>query len=53
MERKMGKIKTTQAIENKAKKKDLFANKLATVLLVQSKLLPSSALGIKDLNDKI
>lgn len=35
------------------KKKDLFTTKLATTLLVQSKLLPPSVLGIKDLKSKI
>lgn len=35
------------------KKKALFTKKLATVLLVQTKLLPPSALGIKDLNNKL
>ncbi len=34
-------------------KKNLFSAKLATLLLVQSKLLPPSALGIKDLKNKI
>lgn len=52
MERKMGKIKGTQITENNTKKKNLFANKLATLLLVQSKLLPPSALGLKNLEDK-
>lgn len=35
------------------KKKAVFSNKLATILLVQSKLLPSSAIGVKDLKKKI
>lgn len=35
------------------KKKDLFTKKLATVLLVQSKQLPPSVLGIRNLDDKI
>lgn len=34
-------------------KKNLFSARLATLLLVQSKLLPPSALGIKDLKNKI
>ncbi len=45
----MGKIK-------KVKKKgtqDFFTNKLATLLLVQSKLLPPEAIGLKELDDKI
>ncbi len=35
------------------KKKAQFTKKLATVLLVQTKLLPPSTLGIKNLKDKI
>lgn len=35
----------------KGKRKVLFAQKFATLLLVQSKLLPASALGIKDLKE--
>lgn len=35
------------------KKKDFFGQKLATLLLVQIKLLPPSALGIKDLKSNI
>lgn len=35
------------------KKKAVFTKRLATVLLVQSKLLPPSVLGVKDLKDKI
>lgn len=44
-----------QECQNKTfnKKKTLFTKKLATVLLVQTKLLPPSALGIKDLNNKL
>lgn len=42
-----------QVLVEKKKKSNLFANRLATILLVQSKLLPTSALGIKDLKDKI
>lgn len=36
-----------------AKDREVFTNRLATVFLVQSKLLPASVLGIKDLNGKI
>jgi hypothetical protein len=35
------------------KQKSLFTTRLATLLLVQNKLLPSSVLGIKDLKSKI
>lgn len=35
------------------KQNGVFTNRLATILLVQSKLLPPSALGIKDLKSKI
>lgn len=35
------------------KKKALFSKKLATILLVQTKLLPSSVLGVKDLKSNI
>ncbi len=45
----MGRIKNRPSND----KRDLFANKLATLLLVQTKLLPSSALGIKDLSKKL
>lgn len=35
------------------KKKVLFTKKLATILLVQTKLLPPSTLGVRDLKNKI
>lgn len=35
------------------KRNDLFQKKLATLLLVQAKLLPPTVLGIKDLKNKI
>lgn len=39
--------------QNKPRKAQSFANRLATILLVQTKLLPPSALGVKDLKNKI
>jgi len=35
------------------KDRELFTGRLATILLVQSKLLPPSVLGVKDLKSKI
>lgn len=46
----MGKVKK---VLNNRKKNELFSNRLATLLLVQSKLLPPSVLGVKDLKNKI
>lgn len=41
------------AIEKYKKKNELFLNRFSTILLVQSKLLPPSALGIKDPKNKL
>lgn len=50
----MGKVtKISPQTDNKSKQKKLLADRLATILLVQTKLLPPSVLGIKDLKDKI
>lgn len=35
------------------KKNELFLNRFSTILLVQSRLLPPSVLGIKDPKDKL
>lgn len=43
----------TKQKPDKNKQEELFQRRLATILLVQSKLLPPSVLGLKDLNDKI
>jgi hypothetical protein len=44
-------MKRISPISNPRKKNELFMNRLATILLVQSKLLPPSALGIKEQNN--
>lgn len=41
------------SVIDSCKRNSLFTNRLATILLVQTKLLPPSALGVKDLKDKI
>lgn len=43
--------KSTFNRSKNSKKNNLFLNRFATILLVQSKLLPPSALGIKDQNN--
>jgi hypothetical protein len=40
-------------VSNHSKKNELFLNRFSIILLVQSKLLPPSALGIKDLKNKL
>ena len=44
-------LKSSPKKKLKPKTERVFAIKLATVLLVQSKLLPPAALGIKDIKD--
>lgn len=46
------KVASSNTSKNK-KKANLFIDRLATILLVQTKLLPPATLGIKDLKDKI
>lgn len=47
--------KCNEDIFNKRLRKgrELFTNRLATILLVQTKLLPPSVLGVKDLKNNI
>jgi hypothetical protein len=47
---RMEKVKNISSLK---KTNELFLNRFSTILLVQSKLLPSSVLGIKDPADRL
>ena len=46
-------MREEKKVLNYRKKNELFLNRFATILLVQSKLLPPTVLGVKDLKSNI
>ena len=51
--KKRNRMEEVKKISSPEKTKELFLNRFSTILLVQSKLLPSSVLGIKDPKDRL